>query len=136
MAYGTSSNRVTSTTVGIPPLEILKIQLLNRRDKVLDAIEQQEVRMAKTKDKDNPAYETIAAIKSFFYAIEPYVKRWLEEEDYTELKSRLTSQQYTDYLSAFRLMNTLLDEKRIIRLDLEREYDTTNVEEENNVKGL
>jgi hypothetical protein len=122
-------------SVAIPPLDILKIQLLNRRDAVLSAIEAQEERRLRTDDPETGAHKARAKILSFFYAVEPMIKRWVDRKEYTQLKEDVLA-SYEKSLIVFRRVSELLDQKHITKIDMEKAYDSTNIEQENSVKGV
>ena len=123
-------------TVALPPLDILKIQLLNRRDEVLRAIGEQEKRRAKTGDATGAAHEVVGLIRAMYFDLEGSLVRWLQKAELEALQKSIASDNYVEVRAGFRTMNKLLDERRIIRMDLEKSYDQTDVEMENEVKGV
>ncbi len=126
---------IRGESVAIPPLDILKIQILNRRDGVLTAIEQHEERAIRTGDLETGSHRVRGKIQGFYFALEPAIKRWLKKDEF-DLMKREINISYTEALKAFRKINELLDTKHITRIDMEKSYDQTSIEEENTIKGV
>jgi len=126
---------IKGESVAIPPLDILKIQILNRRDGVLTAIEQHEERALRTGDVETGSHRVRGKIRGFYFALEPAIKRWLKKDEYDIMKEKMV-ESYTEALIAFRKINELLDSKHITRIDMEKSYDQTSIEEENSMKGV
>lgn len=128
-------DNVKAETVAIPPADILKIQILNRRDSVLTAIEDQEERSIRTGDRETGSHKVKAKIKSFFYALEPALERWTSAEELKAMREDIQG-DYQSVKSSFRKINKYLDAKNITKMDTEKAYNSANMEEENDIKGV
>lgn len=121
-----------SDTVGVPPLERLKNDLLNMRAIVRRHIVEYQQRYAHTGNASTGKFA--AALFTFYLELEPALMRWLPRTDFEKLKKNVGSTRFNDLISAYRKLNLLLDQKKIIRIDLDKAYDTTSVEAENEVR--
>lgn len=121
-----------SDTVGVPPLERLKNDLLNMRAIVRRHIVEHQQRTAHTGNA--PTGKFGAALFTFYLELEPALMRWLSKSEFELLKKQVGSVKFNDLISAYRKLNLLLDQKKIIRIDLDKAYDTTSVEAENEVR--
>jgi hypothetical protein len=126
---------VPVATVGLPPLDLLRMSLLQRRAAVFTAIAEYERRRLHTK-QNPPSYAVQSAVYILFLELEPALKRWLDDAQYIQMRKRVMSDEFNLNILAFREMNIRLDNAKIIRLDLERAYDGTSAEDENAAKGL
>jgi len=121
-----------SDTVGVPPLERLKNDLLNMRAIVRRHIVEYQQRTAHTGRA--PTGKIAAALFTFYLELEPALMRWLSQKEFDEIKKWIGSIDFNDLMKAYRKLNLLLDQKKIIRIDLDKAYDTTSVESENEVR--
>jgi len=64
------------------------------------------------------------------------IKRNITKEDFKQLEKDVNSIEEADLIKAFLIINGVLDELRLTKIDTGKKHDTTNVEEENHVKGL
>jgi hypothetical protein len=123
----------TATT---PPLDVLKILILQRRDAVLEAIES----YYKVQDAGSspPSFYVTSRVRSLFFELESVLRRYYKEDKNTFVKlgDMVLSNKVGDAIAAFRKMNEILDEKQLIRWDTQKRIDTTRVENENLEKGL
>lgn len=127
-----NSNATGNDTVAVPPLERLKNDLLNMRALVRHQIVEHQQRFAHTGAASTG--KIAAALFTFYLELEPALVRWLSKEEFTKLKKNVGSTLFEDLMQAYRKINLLLDQKKIIRIDLDKAYDTTSVEAENEVR--
>lgn len=126
----------SETTVGTPAANVQRILILESRQYAIDSIEayykvQTQTRLA----------TDISIAKSRLIALFLQIRAALErsngEKEHIEIYEKLLNiRSIEDVLGAFRVLDDFLDKKRIIRVDLKREYDPTNVEEEAGSFGL
>jgi hypothetical protein len=128
-------------SVALPPLDLLKIQILNERNNIMSALQDYYYRMARTKQKPDTAMLR-SRIITLFTDLEPSLKRWLYDDKgksdskYKALELKIYSDNAADNIEAFKELNYWLDKKKIIRMDVLNQYDRTNVEESNNANGF
>ncbi len=124
----------TEKLVGTPPGEVLKILILQRREFVIDTLEQyysSDIRGAS--GRDNMVF---ASLRSLFLELQAALKRDLSDDEYFNLRLKVFSRNIADAEQAFDFLNTWLDNKRITRVDTKRHIDSDNIEEENIAEGL
>ena len=124
------------TTVGTPAAEIVRVLILQRRN---DAIESVEAYLrAIGKRQAGELYEVRARLHSLFLELQAGLKRRVEPGDYDTLRTIIVSpeSELKDLVEAFEFMNEWLDNLRIIRVDIKKEYDSSKVTDEDQEKGL
>lgn len=137
MKYDASATSpLTSAT---PPLDVLKILTLQRRDAVLEAIEQ----FYKQQDAESqpPIFFVTSRVRSLFLDLEPMLRRYYSASD--EAKDKFKAMELVCFsrdvfgcIEMFREMCFILDEKNLTKWDNQKIIDTTLVENENEEKGL
>ena len=124
----------TQTT---PPLDTLKILILQRRDAVLEAIEDYYKMMEA--ESSPPVFFIVSRVRTLFFDVEFMLKRYYGEqkkEDFVKLSKAVMGHDVDNSINAFREINRILDEKQLTRFDINEKHDTTRVESENSLKGL
>lgn len=126
---------VQQQTVGVPPLERLKNDLLQRRANVLTAISEYVRRETYSGNQSPPTHQIQAALRILFIDLKPALRRWIDDDKkFQALGDSIDSDDFDNLVDAFAVINEWLDVKKIIRFDLEKAYDSTDIEEENEVK--
>jgi hypothetical protein len=134
-------NKSDGDSVALPPLDLLKIQILNERNAVMSALQDYYYRRARTKQEPNTALLR-SRIITLYTDLEPSVKRWLYDEkkksdsEFKALTSKIFSDIVDENIKGFQILNYWLDKKKVIRMDVLNQYDRTNVEESNNANGF
>jgi len=122
------------TTITTPASEIVKILILQRRN---DFIEANEVYLReKYSGIETPDHIIRARLMSLFLEIQAALKRNKKKDDYDEITALIQSDDYKDLLKAYTILNTWLDESRLIRIDTRQQYDRTIAENENESYNL
>lgn len=129
------SNNNEPNTVAVPPSDLLKIKLLDLRERVLEAIHQVHVYKSKGAGDEHAVIKLKPSIKTMFYSLNSALKRG-DRKSYDDLKGKVDSDKLSDLLDSFEIMDDWLDRKRIIRVDNIADYDSTRAESENLHKGL
>lgn len=120
--------------------EILNIIILGRRDELLNTFQlwREKVLIGAGSSME---YKLRSCLFTLFLEVAEPIERKLE--DTKELKHLLaviysndTSIPEEDLLTAFRTINGFLDDLNLIRIDNKKKYDTTDIEAENEEKGL
>jgi len=120
-------------TIGTPAIDVERISILQRRYDVIEAIE--DYKKKRYLGSGNPISYIRARMFSLFIEIQAYLKRILSKEEYGELLNTcLNSKDEIELIEALFKINELLDKMRLIRIDTQKVYDATNVEEENKIK--
>ena len=137
MNYNNSATPpLTSAT---PPLDVLKILTLQRRDAVLEAIE--EFYKQKDADSQPPIFFVTSRVRSLFLDLEPMLRRYYagspeSKKRFQEMEEVCFGVEVYDCINMFREMCSILDEKNLTKWDNQKIIDTTLVESENEEKGL
>ena len=134
-------NKSDGDSVALPPLDLLKIQILNERNAVMSALQDYYYIRARTKQEPNTALLR-SRIITLYTDLEPSVNRWLYDEkkksdsEFKALTSKIFSDIVDENIKGFQILNYWLDKKKVIRMDVLNQYDRTNVEESNNANGF
>lgn len=134
-------------TIGTPAANIVKILLLQARANVLESLEYYN-----KKKSEGVTYgqETVRArIGTWYLEHQPYLERSLsktaeQKQQYQELKELIEKDFFfsgndvedKDLLKMVVRLNNIMDQLRITRVDLKRQYDKTDVEEDNKQNDL
>jgi len=121
-------------TISTPAVDIVRVLILQRHSDALDAIE-----FYKKKTLGGVAYPTdvmASRIYSLYLQNIKPIQRNISKEDFKQLEKDVNSIEEADLIKAFLIINGVLDELRLTKIDTGKKHDTTNVEEENHVKGL
>ena len=121
-------------TLATPPQDLLKILILQRRNDALDSIEgYHKVLSAGSSPPPNIVY---ARVRVLFLDLEAGLRRHLKPEHFKELEKAVFSNNIDHCINAFRDINHYLDKINITTVDTKIKIDTTDVEAENDSKGL
>lgn len=123
------------STITTAPHDIVKIMILERRKYVIDAFEH----YARQRANNIQASKAIisSSMLALFMEWRATLKRILTEKDFKELRDKIfNNPTYEQLLEFYEKIDGLLDEKRVIRIDTIKKYDSSNVETENKEKGL
>jgi hypothetical protein len=124
------------TTIGTPAPEVQKILILQRRNDLIDSLEAYEKIVRQNSSINTGTFIVASRAKALFYEIQAILKRSSTEEEYERLLSMLSSEDFPYLEEAYYTMNQFLDEKRIIRIDTKRQYDTSRVDQEDKSNEL
>lgn len=119
-------------TIGTTPGAIVKIQVLELRSYVGDAIEA----FIKVQERSNTAIPDISIIRSRLYhlftEIGAHYKRTEGAEKWAALRQGiLYAREFEELDAIYNTINDYLDSKRLTRFDTKKEFDTTDMEAEN-----
>lgn len=122
-----------------PPLDVLKIMILQRRDSVLEAIES----YYKMRDAGSspPTFYVTSRVRSLFFDIEPVLRRYFSEneekkKEFAEIEAVCLGRDVMKHINTFRRICSILDEKNLTKWDNMKKINSARVEEENEEKGL
>jgi len=122
-------------TIGTPAVDIERISILQRRYELIETFE--EYKKKTYKGSIIPIFVVRARLLSLFIEIQATLKRRLKAEDYKKIRDVSLSSESSEeeiYL-VMEKINEELDIMRLIRIDTQKVYDSTNVEAENKEKG-
>jgi hypothetical protein len=132
------------TTVATPPGEVVKIVVLERREQVIETLE--EYHRLESSDVDTHHKERLvrARVMAFWYQIQAMVKRRLKgaqgtEDDptYDMVEEEIAeAKEIDDLIDAFEWMNQFVDDMGLTFIDGRERYDRKRVEDANMKKGL
>lgn len=118
-------------------LASLHFNLLHRRELILKEITQIEERTSHNNGQRPPVHRFQSLLKVFVLDLEPMLMRWMSEGDkYEKLRRSVDSKDYEHNLKAFRYIQRLLDDRNIIKIDINKAYDSTDIEVENELSGM
>lgn len=116
-------------TISTPPSDILKILILQRREYVIDCLQDYYVESAR--GGHGRTQSVVGSVRSLFLQIQASLKRTLGSEDYDSLFRLVYSDDVDNLQTAFLLISEFLDRKNITKVDTRKNIDTDDVEEEN-----
>ena len=127
-------------TISTPPIDILKVMILQRYDDVLNSISS----YYKYNDSgvQAPSYVISARIRTLLYTLKPALDRWINPDTgklTTKDMEKILDNEDSTIEDLFKVFNELcwwLDEKKITRLDNLKVLKDMNPETENEDKGF
>ena len=121
------------TTVTVPPTDLLRVLILQRRNDLFEALESYQ----KVCEQSEPPLNIIQArMLTLFLEIQPVMKRKLSKADYEALWVLVQGGTIEDMINATVIINDFLDSFGLLKIDFKNVYDKTRVELENQVKSL
>jgi hypothetical protein len=128
-------NNQISNSEAVPPLDLLKISLLRRRASVINAVSNYFDRKFYTGHNPNVS-DVSSKLYILYMELDPALRRWITDaKELSQLRSACKSKDINVLIDAFMIINNLLDDKKIIRIDMTPSFDTTNIEEENYMRN-
>lgn len=118
---------------------ILTLVVLEKRDNFLNAKEEwlkQELLGYSSKAKLKAAMQS--RYSSLFYELRETLKRHVKQE-YDSLQDLADSTRLakaSEIIDAYKVISVTLDQLQLTKIDTRKQYDTTDVEAENEEKGL
>ena len=123
------------TTTTIPALNVERILVLEKREYFINAVESHDV--VAFKGASFPINVMRARLKSLFLQLQAFIKRRLGDKDYLILRDKVfNTKDYDELLLIFESISELLDSIKLTTIDTRKAYDSTDVEEENTIKGF
>lgn len=126
------SNEDVYTT--LPPTDILKINLLNRRDNVTSIIG--DYMQKYYAGGSPPGHLVLGAVYGLLVDIEAQLDRSVSTEEFETITKLVYSKDTDDSIKAFRKINAWFDKIKLTRFDTSKQYDTSRAENENRFKNL
>lgn len=125
------------STVSTPPGDVVKIVVLERREQVIEAIEQYYSVESAGLEPDHKVNILRARIMAFWNQIQAMVKRKRPAE-YEEIRQDMSkAQKFVELVQAYEWMNEFVDEDLgLTQIDTRERYDRRRVEDVNSKKGL
>jgi hypothetical protein len=132
------------TTVATPPGEVVKIVVLERREQVIEALENYHRIHRANVDTGDKLHLLHARVMALWYQLQAMVKRRLKgakgtphEPDYEMVKQAITgAEEESELIEAYEWMNEFIDKMGLTFIDSRANYDRTNVEDANQKKGM
>lgn len=122
-------------TKGIPPHQLLKLQILKYQENVYMALDEYYSRLYF--GSSARINQVKASVKVIFTMTKPYFKRWMvKDEEFNKLTLLTESDNPDDVIEAFDIINEYLDKKNITKIDTLQDYDTSIAEYDNIQKGF
>jgi len=123
------------TTVTTAAGDVVKILLLQRRADLFEALEKYN------KEKYQGVASGLSIVKArlftLFLEMQGAMKRKLKEDEYIEhLGTIKDSSEIEPILDEIYFLNEQLDKMGLTKIDTRKQYDDTNAETENKIKGL
>lgn len=128
------SNEKTIETIATPPQEVRKIQILQNREFVIEAI--RKYYQITYTGADAPGHYVIGSIRAFFLDLEATLKRQLSNQHYQTLAQKIFSDNVEESINGFRRIEGYLDELNVTIVDTRKKINSMDAEEENESKGL
>lgn len=107
-----------SETIGTPALDIVRILVLERRYNVMEAIEDyKKVERSGSDDLAKELSVVQSRLLTFYLEVQEIAERHLLDTEVLFVQEALNSLVFEDLLTAFMLLNKLLDTLTITKLD-------------------
>lgn len=121
-------------TVAVPSNDINRIQILERRAYVIEALEIYYKYKLAGASGNTALFRSRLA--SLFWEIGGLIKR--QVKDYDELKTKITNKdtEISELINLWEEINILLDKINLTKIDTKKDYDNTDIEEENRVQNV
>jgi hypothetical protein len=124
----------SDSTITTPPVDVLKILMLQRREDVFSAIE--SYKRDQTKGIESGTAHINSRLWGLWMQIEPSYKKNKSSQEYEDLKIQVESNDINELIKAIYNINAYLYEKQATRWDTKKTYDGSRSEIENRMKGL
>lgn len=123
------------STIGTPASDVEKISILQRRYDLIEAYE--TYKKTRFQGSNTGLSITRARLISLFLELQASLERRFDKKEYEKLKILIFAKniEEEELLEAIFIINRELDKMRLITIDNQKVYDSTNVEEENKIKG-
>jgi hypothetical protein len=120
--------------MGTTPVQLLKIMLVEHNNNLIMAYEQ----YYKLEGSGCLAQTNIIRARTIvlFKFIESHLRKNLKPNLFTQLKDKCFSAKIEKLENAFSYIQSWLYKKNMVRIDTIKQYDLTNMEEENSEKQL
>ena len=116
------------STITVPAGDIIRVLILQRRNDFIEAVEHYK----KLEDTDaGDIFVLRARLHSFFLELDAMLKKRLDKQDYDDLKDKIESDSFEKLIRAFDIINHLLYDIELTKIDNRPNYDTTRVKNEN-----
>lgn len=132
------------TTVATPPGEVVKIVILERREQVIEAIENYYTVEGVGIDTQLKVHTLRARVLALWYQLEAMAYRRLKDAkggagdptyDMVEAAMKI-AKGVDDLVELFKWMNRFIDDMGLTYIDARARYDRRNVEDANQKKGM
>lgn len=128
------------STVAQPPGEIVKIVVLERREQVIEALEDYYRAEAGDIDTQHKLMVVRARVMALWFQLQAMAKRRLKksvELSYDDVEAAvLGAKRIDDLVDVFKWFNEFIDDLGLTYIDSRARYDRTNIEDANTKKGL
>jgi len=117
---------------------ILELLILGRRDELINTFQiWKEAKSSNSSKEESLKHKLHSILFAIFLETKEALKRNLNE-DYNLIEKEILQNTLTDsdILNIFFKINGCLDELSLIKFDSKKKYDSRQVEQENNEKGL
>ena len=123
------------TTVGTPATDVQRISILQRRYELIEAYEEY---VKKKLSGVGASFSIVQArLRSLFIELQAALKRRYKKEVYDEMKLICWKESITEeeLVKVLFQINEELDTIQLIKIDTQKVYNSSRVEQENKVKG-
>lgn len=122
-------------SVAVPPVDLLRVRLLEMRDDALRAVGQFHRYRSNGASTDTCLALLRPPMLVLYHAIRAAIARD-KDKKFAPVPELLAAKDPDSVLAAWELMDDWLDTKRITRVDMIMDYDRTRAEHENKSRGL
>lgn len=120
-------------TVTRSAIDIMRVLVLEKREDCLQALK--GFNKQDYLQTDPPDSDFRARVSILYEELRSAIER-TDSKLSKEIEKLVHYGDFAELLQGFRLLNKYLDKIKLTRLDINEDYDTTNIEEENERKGL
>lgn len=122
------------TTISTPAVDIVRVLILQKRENVIDAIEDYTKKISLGYSESTNIIK--ARLNSLFLENEFLFKARLTAEEYKIVEDSLGSNDIKKLKDSFRLMNRAFYDIKLTKIDTKKEYDNRDIEMDNRENSL
>lgn len=130
-----------NNTIATPAIDINRIQILERRAYVIQALK--DYYRYRSSGASSNTINVRCNLVALFYELQETIRRKYKDckelsyqEMYDILFPKKGQSNFEDVIKVWHKINFMLGEMNLTKVDTRKEYDTTDVEEENRVQSL
>lgn len=134
----------SENAVSTPPGDIVKIVLLERREQVVEALENLDLAKANRQDTTIKIDILYARVRALWNECQAMAVRRLKKAKGTDddptyamvEKALLEAKEEAELYEAYKWLNKFIDEMGITKIDTRKNYDEMDIEEANMSEGI
>lgn len=123
-----------NNTITVPPLDLLKIMILRRRQNILNEVEEYYFHIERGHPRET--YRLASLIKTFYLEMKVMMQKNMKVDVFKQTTKDCLSKDILSKIRGFEAIDLFLYDKQLTKFDMKIDYDSTDWEAENSIKGL